>query len=141
MNLRLNCCCNDQGRRQPKFDSFVWLEMTSIEIDLDYFRTKLKELARQINSLAQQVDGAARPVELDQTRVGRLSRMDAMQGQAIAQASVTRRQAQTQALKKALARIVAGNFGRCLECDEFIALARLDIDPTVELCIELRAEF
>lgn len=76
------------------------------------------------------------PVELDQTRQGRLSRMDAMQGQAMAQASEVRRAQQIARLKAALQRLARGEFGECLDCGESIAEARLTNDPAVTLCIE-----
>lgn len=76
------------------------------------------------------------PVELDQTRQGRLSRMDAMQGQAMAQASESRRAQQVVRLKAALARLERGEFGECSECGEPIAEARLKNDPAVTLCID-----
>ncbi|NKI34644.1 TraR/DksA family transcriptional regulator [Wenzhouxiangella sp. XN79A] len=76
------------------------------------------------------------PVELDQTRQGRLSRMDAMQGQAMAQASEARRTQQIARLKAALARLERGEFGECLACGEAIASARLRNDPSATLCID-----
>ena len=76
------------------------------------------------------------PVELDQTRQGRLSRMDAMQGQAMAQASEARRGQQIVRLKAALQRIESGEFGECIDCGEAIAEARLKNDPAATLCIE-----
>ena len=75
------------------------------------------------------------PVELDQTRQGRLSRMDAMQGQAMAQASEARRGQQLVRLKAALQRVESGEFGECMECGDDIAEARLSNDPAVTLCI------
>ncbi|MDP7640863.1 MAG: TraR/DksA family transcriptional regulator, partial [Alphaproteobacteria bacterium] len=44
--------------------------------------------------LAEEAEAAQKPVELDQTRVGRLSRMDALQGQAMAQETARRRDAE-----------------------------------------------
>lgn len=85
--------------------------------------------------LSKQVEGAAQTVELDQNRVGRLSRMDAMQGQALAKASADRQHAHRGEITRALARISDTSYGRCLECDEYITTARLEINPTVELCI------
>jgi len=76
------------------------------------------------------------PVELDQTRQGRLSRMDAMQGQAMAKASEVRRTQQIHRLKAALARLEQGAFGECLDCGESIAAARLRADPAAALCID-----
>lgn len=78
---------------------------------------------------------SAQPVMLDQSRVGRLSRMDAMQVQAMAQEGQRRRDIQLQRIDLALARLANGEFGLCLACDEAINIQRLDIDPTATLCI------
>jgi DnaK suppressor protein len=109
--------------------------MTTKPIDLDYFSQKLLTMAQSNATLIAQVGDAAKPVALDQNSVGRLSRMDAMQCQAMAQASVDRQLALSQAIQKALLRIERNEYGRCLECDDFIPNARLDIDPVAEHCI------
>lgn len=75
------------------------------------------------------------PVALDQQSVGRLSRMDALQVQAMAQESERRRQARIAALKAALSRIGEGEFGYCAQCGEPIPEKRLEIDPTVLSCV------
>jgi len=74
-------------------------------------------------------------VELDQASVGRLSRMDAMQGQAMAIASQQRSENQLRLIEAALARIAAGDYGICLRCEEDINPRRLALDPTLPLCI------
>jgi DnaK suppressor protein len=84
---------------------------------------------------AATTDEQAAVVELDQSKVGRLSRMDAMQAQAMAQESVARRDAKLKGIAAALQRLADGDFGWCDECGEAIADARLEIDPTVTLCI------
>ena len=109
--------------------------MTAKPIDLDYFRRKLLTMSQSNTTLMEQVGDAAKPVALDQNSVGRLSRMDAMQGQAMAQASVDRQLILGQAIRKALLRIERNEYGRCLECDDFIPNARLDIDPVAKHCI------
>ena len=76
-----------------------------------------------------------RPVELDQQLVGRLSRMDALQMQAMAKAQAARRQLETRRLKTALARIAEGEYGYCEDCGEDIALKRLQLDPAALKCI------
>ncbi|QPC43790.1 TraR/DksA C4-type zinc finger protein [Kaustia mangrovi] len=75
------------------------------------------------------------PVALDQQSVGRLSRMDAMQVQAMAMAAERRRQARIHKLRKALSRIADGEYGYCETCGEAIAAGRLDVDPTAAQCI------
>lgn len=74
-------------------------------------------------------------VVLDQSSVGRLSRMDAMQAQAMAGATRRRRDMERQRLRAALARLERGEYGRCLECDALIAPGRLEIDPAATHCI------
>lgn len=75
------------------------------------------------------------PVELDQARVGRLSRMDALQGQAMALETERRRDVELKRIDAALARIEDGSYGDCLGCGEEIAHERLTSDPTTPLCI------
>jgi DnaK suppressor protein len=75
------------------------------------------------------------PVSLDQQSVGRLARMDAMQIQAMAQASERRRQARIAALRKALSRLAEGEYGYCEGCGEAIAPGRLEVDPTARFCV------
>ena len=108
--------------------------MTDSSLALSYFRRKLIGLRQEL--IAADVDNeAAGIVELDQSRVGRLSRMDAMQGQAMAQASNRRREAMLAGIEKALARIESGVYGGCIDCDEPINPQRLEADPIVRRCI------
>lgn len=77
----------------------------------------------------------ARPVELDQTRVGRLSRQDALQSQALSVASLARSRVEIGRLQAALARIEEGEYGWCEACGEAIPEARLEIDPAADYCV------
>lgn len=75
------------------------------------------------------------PVELDQASVGRLSRMDALQQQAMALATEQRRVAALARIEAALARIDAGEYGWCIRCGEVIAPGRLALDPAAAACV------
>jgi DnaK suppressor protein len=75
-----------------------------------------------------------KPIELDQQSVGRLSRMDAMQQQAMAAAQDVRRHGRIRALEAAIRRLHNGEFGWCEDCGEFIGERRLDLDPTLVRC-------
>lgn len=77
-----------------------------------------------------------KPVELDQSRVGRLSRMDALQGQALAQETVRRRKNELSRIEAALTRVDTGDYGYCVNCDEEISIKRLAVDPSTPLCID-----
>jgi len=75
------------------------------------------------------------PVVLDQQSVGRLSRMDAIQRQAMAKETARRRNAEIARLRSALQRIDDEEFGYCAECGDEIPLRRLEIDPGATLCV------
>jgi DnaK suppressor protein len=75
------------------------------------------------------------PVTLQQDSVGRLSRMDAMQQQAMAQATQRRRESERQRIRAALDRIAEGERGWCATCGKAIAEARLQHDPSVAQCV------
>jgi DnaK suppressor protein len=99
-------------------------------------RARLLELREELESLAATSDQSSGVVELDQTRVGRLSRMDALQAQAMAKASGRRREVTLQNISRALARIDSGEYGLCHRCDEPIHRKRLEFDPAAQLCIQ-----
>lgn len=92
---------------------------------------ELAELRREDDA----AEDARRPVELDQQSVGRLSRMDALQNQAMAQGQHRRREAREAAILAALDRIERGEYGECIECGEPIAPRRLELDPAAPTCI------
>jgi len=98
-------------------------------------RQRLHALLQDVDDTEKQADGNDAPVELDQTSIGRLSRMDAMQQQAMALATTARRKVQKQRLMNALKRLDEGWYGECAECGDDIARARLDHDPAAHLCI------
>lgn len=99
------------------------------------FRERLERLRRELLDTADSSREASQPVKLDQASVGRLSRMDAMQGQAMALESKRRRELLLRRVVTALARIDSGDYGCCLDCDEEIARPRLETDPAATLCI------
>jgi len=76
-----------------------------------------------------------RTVELDQQAVGRLSRMDALQNQAMARAQAVRRMAQRQKIKAALARLAEGEYGYCTDCGDALSPERLAADPAAPRCL------
>ncbi len=75
-------------------------------------------------------------MELDQSAVGRLSRMDAIQVQAMQLETERRRGIELQRIDAALKRIDSDDFGYCLVCDEAIQPKRLENDPTAPTCID-----
>lgn len=106
------------------------------EKDLNTVRERLHALKAELEAIeASAVEGRA-TVELDQTRVGRLSRMDALQGQQMALATAQRRKTEIAKIDAALARIDSGDYGYCLRCDEPVGEKRLALDPAATLCVD-----
>ena len=99
-------------------------------------REKLLQLRAELEAVTAIGDESAAVVELDQSKVGRLSRMDAMQAQAMAQASSQRRQQMLRNITAALGRLERDEYGDCQSCDEPINPKRLEFDPTATLCVE-----
>lgn len=106
-------------------------------MDIDYFTSKLqlleKELLEELATSEQM--GANDTVQLDQQSVGRLSRMDAMQGQQMALEQQRRRQRQLVETRAALRRVEEEDYGYCMQCGDAINPKRLDIDPCATKCI------
>jgi DnaK suppressor protein len=107
--------------------------MTSDEIST--FRERLLSLQAELQAVDKTSQAAAETVVLDQSRVGRLSRMDAMQAQQMAQETARRRQHQLSKIESALRRIESGEYGYCFICKEAIDARRLNADPTITRCI------
>ena len=105
-------------------------------MDTEYFREKLLRLRDELQEIEQTGNEAAQTVELDQSRVGRLSRMDALQAQAMSIESVRRRNIKMQRIDAALKRIDKDEFGLCIKCEEEINPRRLEVDPAAPLCID-----
>lgn len=104
-------------------------------LDTEHFRSRLLELRDALEAVADESSAATSTVELDQSRVGRLSRMDAMQAQSMAQETARRRQTQLLRIEGALRRIASGEFGECFVCGDEIDPARLEFDPTLTRCV------
>jgi len=101
----------------------------------DDIRARLLALKADLEELSDMSGEARATVELDQQSVGRLSRMDALQGQAMAQSSERQRRANIQRIESALSRLDQGEYGVCVECGEDISAKRLEVDPAAAFCI------
>jgi len=94
---------------------------------------KLK--ADLVSQLALSAD-AAKPVKLDQSAVGRVSRMDAIQGQAMAKATRQGMERQLAQCNAALQASLRGEYGFCRSCEEPIGWRRLNAKPESPFCLE-----
>ncbi|MDH5187737.1 MAG: TraR/DksA C4-type zinc finger protein [Rhodospirillaceae bacterium] len=104
-------------------------------IDINIFKKKLLDEKRVLLHDADLSVNDRKTVTLDQTSVGRLSRMDAMQSQEMALETERRREIELNRIEQALARIKNGEYGFCQSCDEEISKKRLEIDPATPICI------
>ncbi|AWL12762.1 hypothetical protein HMF8227_02309 [Saliniradius amylolyticus] len=102
------------------------------------YHKKLMQMQQELQATSEASDesGDQDTVTLDQTSVGRLSRVDALQAQQMALEQERRRQHRLNLVKMALRRLEQDDFGFCLECGEPIAPARLEYDPSVLYCID-----
>ncbi len=98
-------------------------------------KTALEAKRDGLQTLLDQAASDTTPVQLDQTQQGRLSRMDAMQQQAMAAETVRRRRRELVLVSAALQRLEAGEYGYCLNCGEPIGEARLALDLATPFCI------
>ena len=100
-----------------------------------HYKSSLLTQKEELLRAQETGDEAEQTVELDQTRVGRLSRMDALQAQAMSKETGRRRRLKLLQIEAALRRIEDDDYGNCQECGDQIAAARLGVDPAVLLCI------
>ena len=103
--------------------------------ELEDFKEELERRRKDLLQLSNVAEEAASTVELDQQKVGRVSRMDAMQVQAMSIETNRRREIELSRINTALQRIEDGEFGLCVSCAEEIVLARLKADPSTPICI------
>lgn len=100
------------------------------------YRPQIEAELEQLRLLTDAARSDRSPVELDQQSIGRVSRIDSLQVQAMAQASERRRTGRRRLLQEALERLDAQEFGWCGECGEAIAPKRLDVDPAATRCVD-----
>ena len=96
-----------------------------------------EELSRQLERLKRSMkitDEALRTVELDQTAVGRLARMDSLQNQALSEGLRQREAARLGQIVAALQRLDAGLYGSCTSCGAAIPFERLYVFPEAPEC-------
>jgi DnaK suppressor protein len=104
--------------------------------EIEKMKQKLLFLRKELQELEEAFKATSEPVELDQSRVGRLSRIDAMQAQQMALEATRRREHQLLKIEGALNRIKSGSYGFCFVCEDEIVARRLFADPTNTRCIE-----
>jgi DnaK suppressor protein len=105
-------------------------------IDIATFKKRLADRKAELTQMLGDSAEARKPVELDQSRFGRLSRLDALQSQAMAAETARLRQDELKRINAALERIEEGEYGYCVSCGEEIGEKRLELDPSTASCID-----
>ncbi|MBF0382991.1 MAG: TraR/DksA family transcriptional regulator [Magnetococcales bacterium] len=109
---------------------------SQLNINLSEIKQLLLARQKELIEISATAKESQDPVELDQTKVGRLSRMDAMQMQSMAQETERRRSLEILRIKGALQRLENGDYGYCVKCDEPINEKRLQLEPAIPTCID-----
>ncbi len=97
-------------------------------------RAELESALAKLHRSMAVSEGAVKPVELDQTAVGRLSRMDSLQSQSLAKNLHERERIKLALILEALNRMDRGSYGICAGCGEPIPFGRLAIFPETPTC-------
>jgi DnaK suppressor protein len=98
-------------------------------------QAKMLEERDRLRELLEQTKDDVVPVDLE-LPIGRLSRMDAIQQQKMAEAAREGYERQHHKIEAALRRLAQGEYGECVECGETIAFKRLLARPETRYCID-----
>ena len=107
----------------------------SEDIKIDILRRAIIDEIAELDRLRGQERDSRAPVERDQQSIGRFSRLDAMQRQAMNIANDARRQYCQLVLSAVWKRIDDVDYDYCHQCDDLIGAGRLAIDPAAVLCV------
>jgi len=106
------------------------------KIDIKAVKKRLNQMRKEVEEISQATEEARQPVELDQSAVGRLSRMDALQTQAMQLETERRRSMEIIRINSALKRLEKGEFGYCASCGIDIEQKRVENNPTTPTCFD-----
>ena len=112
---------------------------TAPGIDTNAMRQRLLARRTELEQLIESSADTRTDRNLDQQRIGRLSRVDALQQHAMEEATGRRREHEIARIDAALKRIEGDDYGFCTACERPVAPKRLENDPATPLCIECAA--
>ena len=108
------------------------------EDQIAYLHQSLLTLQKELATLLVTSEESVQTVDLDQP-IGRLSRMDAMQQQKMAQANRAAHQMKAKQVVAALAAFQGDEYGYCKMCDESIGFKRLNAKPEAPFCVNCQS--
>lgn len=106
------------------------------ESDLKHFRKKLLSRQKTLTKLIEEGNNEEKPVNIDESQVGLLSRLEAMEEKAVAEEISHKRENELTRIEIALKRMEKGEYGFCSTCGEDIDKKRLELDPSALFCID-----
>lgn len=109
-------------------------------VDLTLWRSRLMAELNETTEAMRQSTQSAGVVELDQSGVGRVSRIDALQQQALAKGLLERLNLRKRKIDAALSRVDAGTYGKCCACQRELESDRLVADPAAVFCPDCAEE-
>jgi DnaK suppressor protein len=101
----------------------------------EHLHAQLEAVAVELTGLLATRSDRTATVDLDQP-IGRLSRMDAIQQQKMAQAQIRRHELRLQQVEQALSTFEETEYGQCRKCEEPIGFRRLQARPETPFCID-----
>ena len=100
----------------------------------------LVALQEELETYLSASKAGAAPVDLDQP-IGRVSRVDAIQQQKMAQAARARNELRLRQVVAALSLARDGEYGYCRHCDDPIGYGRLEARPESAFCVGCQTAF
>ena len=107
---------------------------------LQGFQQRLLEAKADIEALLAQTAADSRPVDLN-LPIGRLTRMDAIQMQGMAQMNRHQLGIRLQQVDASLLAFDRGIYGICRHCKEPVDLSRLEVLPETPFCLDCQESF
>ena len=110
------------------------------DAQLDELHAELNELGDALRRTLRSTNEAAGTVHLDQSAVGRVSRIDAIQQQAMAQEQLRRNELRLKQVAVALQAFEDDEYGWCKKCGEPIGYGRMKARPETVVCVPCMRE-
>lgn len=108
---------------------------------LDELRQRLLAAKAAAEALLAQTVEGSRPVEASGSSIGRLTRMDALAMQGMAQMNRHQLEIRRQQIEAALNAFDRGTYGACRHCKGAIGFQRLDALPEAPFCMPCQESF
>ena len=105
------------------------------DAQLQQLRQDLLALRDSLTELIETSKEGTKPVTLDQSSVGRVSRIDAIQVQQMAVANRRQHELRLRQVAQAISAIERDEYGYCRRCEEPIGYRRLEARPESAFCV------